>query len=221
MTKFNIHPRVLAEALDNAVVIGKDKPAITYCDVIGIEGFTDRLEIYARGRYTAGRVTVPVHLGWASPKTTCILEAEAAELASVLKKVEGAGRKGTVVEVTLDGGLAIRAGTETICDLADADPDGDEYETWHEIDGAIALAEHSLLVGDPLAFSKDLIARFTKIKAETDVLDMVCIGGNTVVAKMGENFHGLIEAVAREGYATGGPWGDGPGKPEHLLKNKN
>lgn len=233
---FAVHPRELSQALDNAYLVGKDKvgnkvstrkradgslEAFTSSRVEVVRILVDGTDVklYGRGLHTAGIASVVADSG-EGHGDVCIQEDAAAELAKALRGVEGAGRKGSQVMVVIDGGLAITAGTETICDLKNEDTADFYAEEWARIDAALQRAETAPEARTPLLLSKDMLQRINRLKSDGDYVDLVQIGGNTCAFKIGAGFIGLAEAIGREGFAAGGPWATGPGSPEQLLGGK-
>lgn len=187
------------------------------------------LSAYGRGTYTAARDSR--ELSWTEDGNTevTITHEEAEELASTLRGVEGAGRKGTSVEVTIldRESLTIRYGTEVLCDLPDADPENltfgapDEVSDWMEIDELLAeIADRPAQVTPPLAFAKEVLARINKIRSDSPVMDIANHPrGHAVGVAVGSTFRGLVAGIDRAAYVAGGKrWPDGPGKPSHLWE---
>lgn len=220
---FMMHPKELADILANAVDIGKDR---TTRPLIFLAASGDTLHVYGRGRYAAGRDSRPFTADTPQYGEIVITEDEASELATALRALEGAGRKGTTVDVELAERGRFVIGQGTICDLPDADPEQatfgmpDELNDWEEID--LLLME--ILKGgqEPvtrLAFQKDILARINKIRADSPVMDIALHPtGHAVGIALGSTFRALIAGVSREQFAIGGKWGNGPGKPEHLWE---
>lgn len=217
--------------LDNVHAFCHDKQAV-FNEVVRLEWVNSTLTIYGRGRYTASREKREVLISAATPREKVghfpMHIGDTKEVASALKKVEGAGRAGTVVTFSVDGegSLRIYTGAEELAILDDADPDGetladgDTPSLWEEIDLAIERQEN--LSTEGLAFTRDLLQRVGKIRAGKpnqpyDVWDFTMLRGrNTVGVKFGPNWVGLLEAVWRPGYEQGGLYKDGPGEPGSL-----
>lgn len=214
MASVLMHPRALAEALDNAVAVGKDKPGVTSNQFVAVMVAGDKLLTYGRGRYLAGRHTVQLPKDAGSARAV-LLEDVAAELASALKKVEGVGRKDTQVAVTFDGGLAVMASGEPLCDLEDEDPAGGARHLWDTIDHALLQANQAQPC-DGIMFSKEMMQKISKIKGDADVVDLVRIGGSTMAFRIGTTFQGVAESIDRASHASGGRYGDGTGTPANL-----
>lgn len=214
MTSLSIHPRAFAEALDNAVAVGKDKPGVSNNEYIALFTRGSLLLAYGRGRYLAGRHVARLSAEVGESRVV-LHEDSASELASAVKKVEGVGRKDTLVSVNLDGGLAVNAGDVPLCDLADEDEQGTLTHLWTQIDEALATADKA----EPCAgvmFSKEMMQKISKIKGDADVVDLVRIGGGTMAFRIGTTFQGLAQSIDRASHAAGGRYGDGAGRPEHL-----
>ena len=222
---FQINPKQLADLLANVVDIAKDNPAISVNSLLMLSATGAYLYAYGRGRYTAGR-------DWRQLKTDVPLngqitltEAEAEELASVLRGVEGAGRVGSVVDVALTdrARLVISSGSEIHCDLPDADPENltfgnpDEVSDWEEIESLISECEDSPHFASPQAFTLDILTRLNKIRGRYNLADFSSHpSGRLVGVTLGPSFRALAAGVDRNAYSSGGKWGDGPGKPDDL-----
>ena len=224
MAKFRIHPKALADSLANAVDIGKDKASLA---LIYLRASGDTLHVYGRGRYTAGRDSRPFTADEPQYGEVVITEAEAEELASITRNVEGAGRKETLigVEILERQTFKVEFGEEVLCDLPDADTEEqtfgmpDEVSDWEEVDEMLAEVAKHPEATQPLAFQKDVLARMNKIRADSNVMDIASHPhGHAAGIALGSTFRGLVAAVGRDGYKSGGKWGDGPGKPSHLWE---
>lgn len=214
MTALHVPPRAFADLLDNAVLVGKDKPGVSTNSHVAVMVRGSTLTAYGRGRYLAGRSMLPLD-GPSEPCTVTLLEDVAAELASMVRKVEGVGRKDTRVHVVVNDGLAVNAGDVALCDLEDEDPHGASAPLWTEIDAMLAKAETAEAC-EAFMFTKEMMQKISKLKGDADVVDLVRIGGGTMAFRIGSTFQGLAEAVDRSSHAAGGRYGDGPGKPAHL-----
>ena len=225
MATFAIHPRELADILANAVDVGKDK---TTHPLIYLRASGDTLHAYGRGRYAAGTDSRRFTAGEPQYAEVVITEDEASELATALRAVEGAGRKGTVVGMSIieRQKLMVENGAEILCELPDADTNEvsfgmpDEVSDWEEIDEL--LAEFERHTPEPLtrfAFQKDILARMNKIRADSPVMDIALHPRSHAVGiALGSTFRALVAGVDRQAFATGGKWGDGPGNPEQLWE---
>lgn len=225
MSLVAIHPKDLAEAFDNVVHVCTDKTA-TYNEVVKIEWGNKHLYVHGRGRYTASVERREVLIEPSDMGEVFYAHiTELKEVASALKKVEGAGRSDTTVTMHLDEGrLVISSGTVAVAVLDDVDPErltestADSIGQWEEV---LDMMGHKPLDGRPLAFTRDLIKRLDKVRVGKvnqpyDVWDFANLDGNTVGVKFGKNLTVLLEAVKREGYETGGRYGDGPGEAGAL-----
>ena len=224
-TPFTIHPKELADLLANAVDIGKDKPAVSINELVMLSCSGAYLSAYGRGRYTAGRDWREVGTDVPLSGQLCLTEAECEELATVLRGTEGSGRKGTTVTVTLRHreAFSVTAGTDILCQLPDADPtsatfgEPDEVSDWEEIDNLITSIEEHAGLTSPWACSTEILTRLNKIRSPTHVADFaIHQSGRIAGVAFGPSFRAVVAGVVREGYAQGGPWGNGPGEPEHL-----
>jgi len=225
MATFDIHPRALADALANAVDIGKDK---TTHPLIYLRACAATLHVYGRGRYAAGVDSRPFKAESAQYAEIVITEDEAAELAQALRGVEGVGRKETTINVAIQERIQLKVqyGDEILCELPDADTlqisfgEPDEVDDWQEID--LLLEEIRCQRPEPLTrfgFQKDILARMNKIRSDSPVMDIALHPKSHAVGiALGSNFRALVAGIDRQAFANGGTWGDGPGKPEFLWE---
>lgn len=225
MAVFRIHPKALADMLANAVDIGKDK---TTHPLIYLRASGDSLHVYGRGRFAAGKDSRPFDAGAPQYAELVITEDEAAELATTLRGVEGAGRKETLVtaEIIERSTLKVQYGEEILCELPDADVNEvsfgmpDELSDWDEMDELLTEIQSGPAPAlTSFGFQKDILARMNKIRADSPVMDIALHPtGHAVGIALGSTFRALIAGIDRQFYANGGKWADGPGKPEHLWE---
>ena len=224
---FQTHPKTLVDLLGNAVDIGKDPASVSVNNLVMLSVAGGRLFSYGRGRYSAGMDWRDIELGADVPYALCITltEAEAGELASALRGVEGYARKGSVVAVTFTDRtrLEIRSGSEVVCDLPDADPDDetfgnpDEVSDWEEIEALIIETAAKPRLTSPFAMGLDILTRLNKIRSDSTFADFaVHPDGRRIAVALGTSFRGVVVGADRAMYVTGGLNGDGPGRPEHL-----
>lgn len=227
---FQIHPKSLVDLLGNAVDIGKDSASVSVNDLVMLAVTGERFYAYGRGRYSAGYDWRPINFEANEPRDVCITltEAEASELASALRRVEGYTRKGSVVAVTISHRehLAVASGPEVICELPDADPSNttfgkpDEVSDWEEIEAVIHEAAATPRISSPFAMSLDILTRLNKIRADGSYADFaIHPDGRRIAVAMGTSFRGVVVGLSRAILAAGGPDRDGPGRPEHLWGN--
>lgn len=223
--QFQVHPKQLADLLANAVDIGKDNPRISVNSLVMLSVTGAYLYAYGRGRYAAGRDWLQLKTDRPLSGKITLTEAEAEELASALRGVEGAGRVGTVVDVSLGdrGRLLVHTGPTILCDLPDADPENltfgnpDEISDWEEIESLISECEANPHMASPQAFTLEILTKLNKIRAKTSVADFTSHpSGKFVGVALGPSFRGLAAGIDREVYGDGGGWGEGPGTPGDL-----
>ncbi|MEG2778202.1 MAG: hypothetical protein RR905_02820 [Aurantimicrobium sp.] len=226
MSLVSIHPKNLAEMLENVMHVCQDKTAI-YNEVVKLAWGGKHLCVFGRGRYAASSESreVLVEPSTGSGVWFYIHIGDCKDVAGALKKVEGAGRAGTVVTMqVIDGQLVIRDGTQDLAVLDNADPEeltestSDSIGIWEDV---VTVMGREPVRSSPLAFTRDLLKRLDKVRIGKtnqpyDVFDFAVLGGNTVGVKFGKDMTVLLEAVEREGYETGGRYGDGPGEEGAL-----
>lgn len=204
----------------------QDKTAI-FNEVVKVGWDGKHLGVIGRGRYTASSEAREVLVEPSTSAGECfyIHIGDCKDVAGALKKVEGAGRAGTVVTMQIiDEQLVIRDGTQDLAVLDNADPEqltestADSVGIWEDVVNVMAREP---VKASPLAFTRDLLKRLDKVRVGKtnqpyDVFDFAVLGGNTVGVKFGNSMTVLLEAVERKGYETGGRYGDGPGEKGAL-----
>lgn len=234
-----IHPKTLADGLANAFTVGKEKiKAVKACPHVFIA--YDEPEsgpafyVYGMGRYVAGRTVVPTGTEATGAFASVSVTRENADLLqSMLRK--GGTKKTDSVSVTISDepklitshdemgqpiqkyvNLIITGENGNMAELTDADPEGNSEGCWDFVDEKIK--EEPEPGAERMAFVSEVIARLKDIKADGPVIDLKKTSHDRITAvAIGSTFRGVMGNVGRELYAEGGPWGDGPGKPEHLL----
>lgn len=235
---FAIHPVDLADVLHNSVEISKEAkgiPNVPHVMLAYEPGAEAGVVLgYGVGRYAGGRTAARLEgLPATESASVCIERDVAAALQSQVRKIKGgkAARahvtiypEPTTITVKNEYGqeeqstvnLVVTAGEDTLADLLDSDPDG----TW---DTAFDLLDDLLSAGvtpldTPVAFSTDVFSRLGKIRADGPAIDLRRTKHERIVGvAIGSGFRGIIGDVDRETFAVGGPWGDGPGSPDHLF----
>lgn len=236
-------PRALSRMLKNVIAMVTElrgEPATTMPYVlISAESLTDRtdavLRATGRGLYTAGTDSVEAWSdvpGRAAVRVLAVNPDKTDEVDDLRKLATAIGSTSTARDarvflvITDRHSVSVSYGETFLGELGEVDPegqlDGDEatlgwFEEVHDaLDGIVRAPETTRR----LAYSVSLLSRLKDIKTENGctVADFkVHPQHNTVGIALGETFRGLYEGIDRFGYATGGPWGDGPGNPDCLL----
>lgn len=228
-----LHPKPLADALSNAVAVSKELASVPSCPNIMITATGGSLYVYGVGRYAGGRTRVPTDMAVAGEETVTITREQAEGLATALRKVLGG--QAASVGVTMDAahfpvvvkdehGMPVQqwanfhvaTGDEPLAAFMEADPDdvwGWQFDVVDDVH-----ADQPGVVPTPVAFTLDIMARFSKLKGAGKVIDMRTTKQPQLLAvAVGPDFRGVVAAVDRELYKVGGPGGDGPGSPDHLF----
>ncbi len=232
MTLF-LHPKPLADALSNAVAVSKELASVPSCPNIMVTTAGGSLYVYGVGRYAGGRTRVHIDTPISADETVTITRDQAEGLASALRKVLG-GQAATVsltlsaqpfpVVVKDEHGMPMQqwanfhvaAGEEPLAAFMEADPDDVWGWQFDVVDDVHADAPG--VVPTPVAFTTDIMARFSKLKGAGKIIDMRTTKQPQLLAvAVGPDFRGVVAAVDRELYARGGHGGDGPGHPDHLF----
>lgn len=234
-----IHPKTLADGLANAFICGKERiKAVRPCPHV-LVAYQESEEgpafyVYGMGRYIGGRTRVPIEAEATGAFASVSLTRENADtLQSMLRK---AGTKKTdSVSVMISDepklitsydeqgvpvqkyvNLVIASDAGVMAELTDADPEGKSDPFWEFVDDMIK-ADVDTGAGR-MAFLTEILGRLKDVKADGPVLDVKRTSHDRITAvAIGSSFRGVLGDVGREVYAEGGPWKDGPGRPEHLL----
>lgn len=237
--KFQIHPKLLADCIANAVEIGKEARSVQGVDHVLLTYQPDAGgkfgEVYCHGfgRYAAGRSRVQLEgLQDRGTASVSIDRDKAAELQSQLRKILGGKAAQVSVEIHEEAvlvnvlnehglpepsmvNLLISDGNQTVADLLDSDPAGLFDSKWDSVDEMLAGAAEP--TPGPFALATEVVARLGKVKGG-GVADFRKTSHERVLAvAIGPDFRGLLGDVDRELYAAGGPHGDGPGGQDHLF----
>lgn len=241
MAHFVCHPRPLADALTNAVILGNGtgtalKPNRNSCPYVYLvyqdsdDGDHGVVAVYGSGRYTAGRTLF--HLDGQAPGACYIVSLEVAvakELASKLRQSPiGADVTAAVtiydqpeVEYTEDGDellvdMAFHKQEECLAELANADAECEWEWTMDIVDKPLASLAQP--VEGPLLLTVEDLKRLTSVASDAAAIDFIRTGYPGAIAfKLGTTVSGVIGEVDRNSYVAGGPHGTGNGKPEHLF----
>lgn len=223
----------MADALSNAVAVSKELASIPSCPNIMLAYHMGELFVYGVGRYAGGRTRVPIDMAVAGAETVTITRDQAEGLATALRKVLGG--QAASVGVTMDAApfpvtvkdehgmpmqqwanFHVATSTEPLAAFMEADPEDvwgwqfDVVDDVHTPDNADQPT--------PVAFTLDIMARFSKLKGVGKVIDLRTTKQPQLVAvAVGPDFRGVVAAVDRELYARGGPGGGGPGSQDHLF----
>lgn len=241
---FICHPRQLADALANAVVIGngtgRKLPAENSCPHVYLtyqgseDGHSGVVAVYGAGRHSAGRTIIRLD---SPPPATAGTVALSAENAQSLQSVLRSAPCGLTIEAAVtihdepvealtedeDGNpdviwvnLVIVKNGETLAELGDSDPEGAWDWIMDLVDGSIESAGDAAT--RPLAFGMDALKRIANISSDGGIVDLSTTAHDGVTAfAIGSQFRGILGNIDRELYAVGGKHGDGPGLPDHLV----
>lgn len=242
---FTARPKALADLFNNVVVFSKEKnkafrqvPYVQLAYTWDDQRNTGVLKAVGRGKYTACRQSLDVENGTKeesaevrvltiNPDKTDIVD-DLTKLGSAVRKTSAAKDARVKVTITDLDSILISYADELVGELGEEDPDdtsaGDEEELglFEEVEEMLDEILESPVAETPLLFLIELIARLKDIKV-TDFTGDPAVDmtknpqSNAVGVAVGPDFRGLIVSVGREGYASGGKWGDGPGDPSHLL----
>lgn len=215
MTDLSFHPKVLASALENAVIFSTDKAGLSVNDTIRISFDEQGLRFMGRGRYSCSCQSLePLNEVDEYPTFELFLGLdEAGDAAKALRGMDGAGRKDTTVDLAVlgEGVVAVLAGPEAVVTFEDVEHadelrSTEEFEGIYEvIDKALALPPHPSPTS-PVVFTRGVLAKLGKVKLgpplhDADRWEAYHLGGATWAIAMqaeGTHFTALMES-ARDG----------------------
>lgn len=241
---FTIQPAALANLLHNVVTISKEKPKEDPLPLVYLryqyddETGTGQLMGIGSGRHTAGLDWLEIPGGpdaYAEVRVTGVAAVKTDIVDDLVKlgsRIRGTSMsKSAAVEVIMRHKESISAmyGREFLGELADGDPDDTtagqpgKPGIFERIEDLVDELTANPAPAGPVAFTTDLVARCKDIKvtglpATWGIVDLSADRKRNLVAvAIGPTFRGLLGGIDRGKYAAGGPWHDGPGRPEHLL----
>lgn len=241
MAHFVCHPKQLADALSNAVILGSGtgtalKPNRNSCPYVYLvyqdseNGDHGVVAVYGSGRFISGRALF--HLENQAPGAAYVISMEPAvakELASKLRAAP-AGAEVTAavsiyeeprVDYTEEGDetlidFAIVKQETTLAEMANADNECTWEWSMDIVDKPLSALEHP--VDGPLLLTMEDLKRLSSISTDAAVIDFIKTAYPGVIAfKAGSSVVGVVGEIDRGLYTAGGGWGTGNGKPEHLF----
>jgi hypothetical protein len=137
------------------------------------------------------------------------------KLAMAIGKTSTAAGAQVFVEIHHRQKITVEYGGELVGELADTGRSAAPHERLEDV---LDKGEWGPLAG-PTALQIETVARLRDVKSDSPVVDLAQLPGDSekVALQVGDSFMGIISAVDRDLFASGGPWGDGPGSPEKLL----
>lgn len=234
---FGVRPIELADALYNAVELGKDAGGRPGCPhvMIAYQGDAeDKLGmvlVYGVSRLVGGKTTIMLETQ--APKDSACVVIGLDKADQIQSALRGYGRgKATRVGVRIsddgfdvvdfddDGEPVVRTinfsiqkeGEEPLAELADSDP-GQDFDRHFAIVDDYLVGSGGPLAG-PTAFTFEAVRRITGLKGlEAKVIDLAQTTREHVVAiAAGPNFRGIVGELDREVYA-----GADGSRLDHLL----
>jgi hypothetical protein len=226
------HPGDLADALDNAVIIGNGTGRSlndnqNSCPVVYLVVDQGELHVYGAGRFTMGRTEVPIELN-ADPHESATAEVaisvkSAKTLQSMLRQAPcGADASASVViydepvpTVGEDGDeeepiwvdVLISKNGKEIAALGDADPDGKWPKIIDVVDARLRAAENAGRRREgPIALTVENVNRLSSLRHKSRVIDFTNTDVEGVLAyKAGPLTMGIVGEISREKFlALGG-----------------
>lgn len=228
----------MANLLANAVAISKEKGKTRTCEhiLLACEVREDGADLISYGvsPHAAGRTIMALDESPNGESSSVAISREHADgLQSLLRKVTGG--QGARVGVTIYDeptsvyvkdemgnqvpqmvNLLITSGADVLASLLDSDPahESDKFFDWVDE----MLRQGPVAPGNPVMFATETLTKLKDIRTDGTTVDIMQTQHDRIMTiAMGSNFRGLLSNVGREIYAEGGPWGDGPGRPSHLL----
>lgn len=171
-----IHPKRLAEAIDNAVLFSADKAGLAVNHTIMVDWSPERgtLRFLGRGRYSCS----VQELAPANPQVQCpgfdvYLDLDdAIDAAKALRATEGAGRKDTTVNLVRLGerSAAVMYGTSRVAVLEDS-PEAHEVRSTDDFEGIYEVVERAYAMPvataspvSPVVLTRGVVKKLDKIK---------------------------------------------------------
>lgn len=138
------------------------------------------------------------------------------KLAMAVSKTSSAAAARVFVTVHHQDRLTVEYAGQLVGELAHVvDPHPLPAHMWGQLDDW--LDADDLALAGPTAFMLDTLGRLTKVAGTVADLAAVPDLDGAVRVAIGPTFRALVSTVNRPLYTAGGPWGDGPGAPDHLL----
>lgn len=216
MTDLSFHPKMLASALENAVIFSTDKAGLSVNDTIRISFDEQGLRFMGRGRYSCSCQSLePLNEVDEYPTFELFLGLdEAGNAAKVLRGMDGAGRKDTTVDLAvLEGGMvAVLAGPEAVVTFENVEH-ADELRSTEEFEGVYEVIEKALALPPqetppttPIVWTRGVVRKLDKVKLgspahESDRWAVHWLGGASwavTTEAEGTMFTALLES-ARDG----------------------
>lgn len=144
------------------------------------------------------------------------------KLGSGIRSTSSANHSTVGVKMIHRDRITVMYGDHLVGELADVAPNLEPSKFYLVEDMVDELAACEAPV-TPTAFNISVLNRIKDLKitgmpGDWGVMDMAKHPDKDIVGvAVGPNFRGLVGAIDREKYARGGPWGDGPGNPDHLF----
>lgn len=195
-----VHPKQFAQGLDNAVVFSTDKAGLEVSDSVWASWTGETFRFMGRGRYSAMVYDLaPSAESKDSPWSVILSLDTAKEVSAALKKVDGAGRKDSTIDVIglSETSAALTSGADTLAHLEDA-PGAEDLRSTEEFEGFYEKLEtisempaEPVPPVSPIVFTKGVITKLSKLKADVpsrdeDRWELHHIGGATWVYR----YHG-------------------------------
>ncbi|MDS2171637.1 hypothetical protein Q7C18_02905 [Nesterenkonia sp. CL21] len=183
MSAANVHPKLLAELIDNAVEFSTYKGPSDFNDTIYLRPEDGALTAYGFHLYALLRESREVE-GMEPGDGLMVDRYEVADFAKALRKVDGFGRKDTAVQVELGSRFTVTHGDQTLVDLGES-PSAENLGSTAEHVGLYELADEWLGREDRevrgVRLTKDMAQKLTKIKtgkppSDVEVWEMRAVG---------------------------------------------
>lgn len=237
---FSAPPAALANIFHNVISMHKEKAGEAGQPLIYLRYQWDedigqgQIMAVGLGRYTAGLDWMPVEGGtrdgYAEVRVQGI-NTQKTDVVDDLKKLATGIRSTTTskqarVYVTMDHKrlISVTYGPELVGELPDADPFDQTAGVYEKVEDFVDMMAELPAPAGPMAFKVGILAKLKEVKVTGGSPDMEVVDiakhpdFDLIGLAVGPTFRGLVGALGREGYAAGGPWGDGPGRPNHLWK---
>lgn len=188
-----VHPKRLAEALENAALFSNDTKGLEVNDTVYVGWTGETLRLMGRGRYSAGLHDMAVNDGDRPEPWDVIIDIEdAQELGKMLKKIEGAGRKDAAIYLTKvnDDHVAIYQGESHLASLSQIEEHedyrgSDEFEgIYEQLEKIAELPRQETPPVSPIVWTRGVVKKLLKIRVgdahhDADRFECHWLGGAT------------------------------------------
>ena len=190
-----VNPQSLKNILMNSVEIGKESGRDQLFPLVAITIDSSSAQAYGRSSYCVGYSFTDSPIEATQENTVALEMDEAKELAQVVGKTSAAKDAQVWVQIN-EGRIAVNYGAESLADLPGVEMDPEEVSS---INSELNLLDSLEPAGkEYVAMGIEVIKRISKLRTKTPYMDLFLNESNTIYVKVGDNFLGGFEAIARD-----------------------